>query len=701
MSAQPRSPVVRGVKLSTLADTLILRHLQVSLPDVDDDRTDLREACEPDERFEKRVRCVAIVGAGASAPRFDRGDKLADRLEGQFDDRSAEDKRARLDELYRLERVYDLDPEGFETRLAALSRNPNSTEVVRRAIASYYHYRHPTNLSYELLAHLLKHRFLDAIISFNFDELLDQSLDDELGIGGYRRLVSDRDAVEAVADPDDEHRAYLPLYIKLHGTASDPGTLRFTREAYYELPAKMLETVHQLLDCDLGVIVNVGSSMNGFDLHRLLRIPTELEVHDLSYEPLSEHVREAIWKERREPRRGTEPPEKPGLPPSFWIPQKTGMQCEAWLHRLAREISKRAGKDPAKLTGHVTFQSVDRHVAVANGLDSKPLDDWIAHPESHGKRYVEYLRQRTILELAFSGAKARGLAQLSWLALDRSGKYFELYRREAAKVMSDNGIWSWRRLREAAGLLEHSVLPDVVQSNPALCGDGASPHDEQEFMLRDFDPRDLVERLSRHLGDLDKALLVRTFKNLQEGSEVEIQPTDDRVCSKAFMNPRTLTTLTALRKFTLGLLQNPREGDSVHIACESGEWLAHDGEMSDALAQYDEIEMITAFRTRQGQIRRRFKGRLDLVAIDPWRHNRHMTIICRGGEPLRAVYFARRLRTPLITPVYLGDRVDAERVKRAFDLMFGAAKFEQRAVEEAAKREAAEAAARAEEDRAA
>lgn len=36
---------------------------------------------------------------------------------------------------------------------------------------------------------------------------------------------------------------------------------------------------------------------------------------------------------------------------------------------------------------------------------------------------------------------------------------------------------------------------------------------------------------------------------------------------------------------------------------------------------------------------------------------------------MRAVYFARRLRTPLITPVYLKSSTDAARVKRTFDLM--------------------------------
>jgi hypothetical protein len=46
-----------------------------------------------------------------------------------------------------------------------------------------------------------------------------------------------------------------------------------------------------------------------------------------------------------------------------------------------------------------------------------------------------------------------------------------------------------------------------------------------------------------------------------------------------------------------------------------------------------------------------------------------MTIVCKANVPMRAIYFARRLRTPMITPVYLDRPADAERVKRTFDLM--------------------------------
>lgn len=352
-----------------LAHRLIIRNLQVSVPGNSDLRHDLPRGRKLEPLFERKMRCIAIVGAGASAPLHRRGDELAsdlERLEG--------DKDAFEDELSRLHRVYGLNPNEFETRLAALSRTPEAAQRVREEIAGQYAYRHPTILGYELLAHLLKHRFLDAVVSFNFDELLDQSLDDELGVGGYRRLVSDRDCNDVVHDPDAPD--YLPLYVKLHGTAAEPDSLRLTRDAYYRLPQKLMGEVRGLLESQMTVIANVGSAMTGFDLHRLLRIPEELEIYDLSFEALSEDVCGEISNERvhakqdsifRGERRNAAVFKL--LPNELRSRHRLG--CGEWLKRLAGAIEESCGKnaDPEDLAALVRFRSVDRHVAVAALLD--------------------------------------------------------------------------------------------------------------------------------------------------------------------------------------------------------------------------------------------------------------------------------------------------------------------------------------------
>jgi hypothetical protein len=661
--------------LTELADQLIIRHLRVSIP-AEDVRLELQKGLRREPLLDQKLRCVALVGAGGSAALFDRGAALAKELEDEF---SSPNDKGRRAELFRLQRIYKLDPEDFETRLAALSRTPEVTQHIRQTIAERYGYRHPTILGYELLAHLLKHRFLDAIISFNFDELLDQSLDDELGRDGYRRLVSDRDCADVVKNPDDP--GYLPLYIKLHGTASEPDSLRFTQEAYYALPRQMTDVVETLFDSVRCVIVNVGFGMAGLDLHRLLRIPVELKIYDLSPKPLSKDVRHDISSERSKPLDDSLRVGESRQAPSFALlgdqsPPAKGqlVSCDDWMKRLMHEIEQRSGKRAGadRLAALVRFRSVDRHEAIADALGpATNLSSWIKEPDKHRDDYVEYLKQRTIVELALSGTKARGLAQLSWLAIDRCGTYYELYRREAQRVPMPPSTWNV--VRSAAGLDENEWLPDVVESQPDLCARKAEPTlDNGKWALREFVPRTLAEHVIERIGNNHpptKTRLTKALKNLQAGSEVEIQPTDDRVCSKAFDSPLTLPTITSLDIFTKWLFKDLRPADEVYISCETGEWLIQNEKMFELLSKQEHIEVITAFHLKSKGLHAKYGDTLNLRVLNPWRHNRHMTVVCRGDSAMRAVYFARRLRTPLITPVYLDQPNDAARIKHAFDLM--------------------------------
>jgi hypothetical protein len=608
-----------------------------------------------------------------------RGHELVKDLEKEF----PSEKKAREAELFRLQRVYGLDPDDFETRIAALARTPEITEHVRNTISERYALRHPTILGYELLAHLLKHRFLDAIISFNFDELLDQSLDDELGPDAYHRLVSDRDCLSVITNPDAS--GYLPLYIKLHGTATEPDSLRLTREAYYKLSQKLMDTVENLLESETAVIMNVGSAMTGFDLHRLLRIPESLEIYDLSYKPLSPAVQQEITTERRNPMKDSFHEDEKRDDPKFFLPVEslapgtTKPKCDGWLKRLVRVIGRRSGKhaDPRSLADLVDFRSADRHEAIAKVLGpTATLNRWIKEPKQHHDEYVEYLRKRTIVELAFSGAKARGLAQLSWLALDRCGVYFELYRREGGKAAD---LETWNTLRLASGLKENEALPDVVESDQDLCLPAARPTlQDGVWSLREYVPNLQAEHVISQIGAKEPSVerrLSQTLRRLQGGSEVEIDATDDQICAKAFDSAFRLPTVTSLSVYTQGLFKDLQPKDEVYIICETGEWLL-EKKMVDLLSEQNRIEVITAFELKNEQLKEKYGGRLRLHTIDPWRHNRHMTIVCRGEVPQRAVYFARRLRAPNITPVYLKEVNDAERVKRTFDLMRAEAEAE-------------------------
>jgi hypothetical protein len=169
-----------------------------------------------------RFRTIVVVGAGASkaACGLPLGRELASGIEAAVID-AGTPRRLIEAELDRLELVNRLGRFEFETRLLALSRF--DPETVLSMLHEKCDVRHYPSLTYEILAHLMKHGFIDAVINFNFDEVLDQSIDDELGVDQYVRIVRDGEWLLHLQSrtPDDPWRFDKPLYIKPHGTVSD------------------------------------------------------------------------------------------------------------------------------------------------------------------------------------------------------------------------------------------------------------------------------------------------------------------------------------------------------------------------------------------------------------------------------------------------------------------------------------------------
>jgi hypothetical protein len=595
------------------------------------------------------------------------------------------DEVAEAAALKRMQRVYGLDPEDFETQLVAISQSPQAALRVREAIATRYQVRHPTLLSYELLAHLLKHRYIDAIVSFNFDELLDQSLEDELGADEYRTIVSERDCVDVESDADAHH--YVPLYIKLHGTASEPESLRFTRESYYAIPQRLITVLEGLLRVHDCVLANVGFGMASFDFQSLLKLPEHLEIYNLSKKELTETAVTQISSERKVADKAEAEIAPEG---------DTDRSCDD----LLRELATRMDREPRKTAlGKVHFRSVDRHDAIAQLLGhrsavGKRLSE-DCPPELARKNYAAYLRNRTLLELAFAAVKARGLLSINPLAVDRGGRYYDRYK---AFVPGRSGEL-WRELCGIVGLVETRGFPDILIAVDELLKSGNRPGDHDEtarLQLREFDTDALADRLLLHIANppndnkgSDKKALRTALANLSAGTEIELQSRGDRVCPKTFVDPLTLKTRTALQAYTRFMLTELESGATVEVISETGEWLVL-GDTPDLLRDV-RIKLIVAFATQRTELRREYKRRLELHPLpDPWRHNRHMTLVTDKAGRQRAIYFARRQRTPYVTAVYLKNGTDVERLRTGFNVIWDEAKREEEqrklAAQEARKR---------------
>lgn len=657
----------RRKHLRSLGECLVARHLRISLPN-----GRVRDAIAaapwesgsyPADQVERSMRCIAVVGAGASFPLLARGNELADMLEAKYGKDDVE--------LDRLELVNSLSRDSFEARLIALSKTPDAAKHVRQTIAQEYNVTHPTVLSYELLAHLLKHRFLDAIISFNFDELLDRSLDDELDRSEYVRILSDRDCADVQPDADADD--YVPLYIKLHGSATEPDSLRFTPDSYYSLPTRVVGLVEDLLNVKQCTVVNVGAGLGSFDFQRLLGLPRRLQVFDLSYEKLKPAVRSKIKAERRKAH--------PGDKSERWLYRcdVQGQGCDEHLLGLCRAVRVQARRldrhAPRELGRLVDFRSTLRHETLARFLGSKKVGSLAtAKPQWSAAAEIEYLEQRTILELALAAAKSRGLVSMLPLVRDRPARYFDLYKRKAP-----GGADRWAELCSAAGLTETETIPDVLVSVEGLRASGtqitpptvAYAQRDDSQLLHPFDPAELAEMVVRRVGNpskkSDRRKLAKTLAALQEESDTELHTQDDRVCSKAFRCPIILRTRTSLNAYTWLMLRDLDEHDEIRMCSETGEWLTKDP-TPDRIGTL-KIKALLAFNTEIKALRERYsEEQMEICYVNPWHHNRHMTIVFRDGQPHRAIYFARHLRTPVITAVYLESVRDVQHLNRAFEI---------------------------------
>jgi hypothetical protein len=659
--------------LRPLADLLIARHVSASLPDHELRRSMLAEAGSTWQRSERRLRSVAVVGAGASAPVLERGDDLAQSLIKQFDI----DESAVQAERERLKRITAVNPWEFEAQLAAIGQTLGGDRRVRTAISELYRVRHPTVKAYELIAHLVKHRFLDAVITMNFDELLDQSLDDELGIGEYQRIVSDRDCVDI--QTNSQAPDYIPLYIKLHGTASEPESLRFTRESYYDSPVRVGTVAAELFRVPECVVVNVGFGMGSFDLHRLLAMPERLWLFNLSRENLEKDAKEAIALERHE--RGKSKPK--------FLPKKKdhpGELSDRQLEVLLGKVEKRAGRLLEVAPSVISIRSVKRHDAVVQLLGPasgagrrlaelpRTLDDARFSVDLHVRAakpnatYAGYLRRRAILELALALARGRGLVSVGALAVDRGGHYFDAYRRYASENPS-----SWRDLYTLVGFEQNEKVPDVFIATPEICRGRKRKKGETWRDLPKLDLPRLAERVLPHVvdspTDQDFEILVEAMRRLYRGTEYEIHSRDDRVCAKTFSEPITLKTISALDAYSFDLIREAGQcgkDSEVDIISETGDWLLEQsGRLPEYVARIGRVRLIVAFTTVVPKLQKRFP-RLKPTQQQPWHHNRHMVIVKYKGEPRRALYYARHHRTPYVTPVLVCRRRDIEVLQTTF-----------------------------------
>lgn len=651
-------------------------------------------------------RTIVVVGAGAShaACGLPLGKTLADTVEKRVIE-SGIPQRLINKELNRLEDVYRLRRDDFETRLLALGRY--DTETVLKVLCEECDIAHYPSLTYETLAHLMKHGFLDAILNFNFDELLDQAIDEEVGAERYTRIVRGGDWSRKLR-ADAGHRQWWfdqPLYIKPHGTVSDPASLRFTRDAYFTLPPDTARLLSVLIsgapasDFVDGVtdrqssqqrpvcLLVLGHALESFELNKLLeKSPPKSRLYVAAFgnnglpDPPNE------W-----PRPVRDAARSQSIPIGGADGALDDLMLGVW-GAIEQEATAEAKKDKSWMG----VRGIVRHELIAQ-LFRPFRRGKLLRRDTSGLSDLEqlaietYLQDRFVIEVMLAIAKAKGFVDLRELHRGRVGRFYHMLSDVARPGICRPVIWFLEQFgMKRRDSSSESYWHSNVQS-ASVIGDVAQPLTLSHETFSKFTSGELADAckrlLSPHRQDILKGLsqdlMVRALAEMFKGDEVEIAPARAAQYRFKFGDARVVRTFAELRRETILLMKGPWQ--LLLCVAESGEWLVHEEIRRVVTSRQRPVGVIVADTVVGETLRGASMIRVQQL---PWHlHNRHMTIRLVGNEtdglaPDLAIYFERRYRSALISPVVVTAEADLERVMDDFTVYWLKAQRHQQGLSE-------------------
>lgn len=337
--------------------------------------------------------------------------------------------------------IYDDDLD-FESYLLLLTKFFREQEI-RDAIHSLFNLRYAPSLLYEIIAHSFKHGFWDVIINFNFDELLDQAIKEEMGVSNYFTIISDgdcRDIAEIVIDG----RLKIPLYIKPHGTISHKSTLRFTKDHYLDLPDGIKSLLWQIFRGQLQNdqtapsltkvnVLTVGFNLESVEFNDILQtVQPRPRIFSIVYD----EPPKLFCKEGMEASCSSEN----GCKNVILLSQLNGTEesitplTNIFLNIFNSICSKfNELYAPRTITRHLLYHDIFYKAKYSKVNLNKITNEKEPHVDiqtlNNTFNKSDFFRDRAIIELAISLARGRGKIELKELMKDRLGKVYTNYRK--------------------------------------------------------------------------------------------------------------------------------------------------------------------------------------------------------------------------------------------------------------------------------
>lgn len=524
-------------------------------------------------------------------------------------------------------------------------------------------------LGYELLAHFLKHRFIDHLITFNFDEVLDTALNNEVGSNGYDLILMDQ-------QNRPQLRQVKPRLFKLHGTISLPQTLRFTHSDTGILPQNMIHMLDETLlvestDNDPSLpsrkthVISIGYSWQDRDFANWITSRREY-LDGLTIVNLDERVPDLLQcLQRQGPASQQGPVSLQMISNQELSPSKMAISTDQLLWALWNELEKRFSPPKA-----IPYFPVSRHLILGHLFGPKS-NSCASVPNEFMHHHTTEARLRA--EIYLHLLKCKGMISISTMAHDpRIHGYYKKWRKAhpAQNIIIDSleGLVS----NKFADVKEtyFATARTLEELTHQICG-------QSDFQGETvYEPRLNPDNGTLTLEPVSHDKFMRThFQKIFDAFDVEIVPNISSASEWLFNAPTTLQTYLALQQYSQKVIED--EWTHLLVIAESGEWLFEDKffRILEAKPIPRKILLLKASdEAIEGwQLRREIKKelkkreprlpegiRIIRAGLEWWEHNRHLTLAINEntGAFLGGIYIRRPLKSSRISPMYIEDKRD-------------------------------------------
>jgi hypothetical protein len=623
---------------------------------------------------EQRERFILITGAGASHAATKGVMPLSSQaiinIKREFD-KAKFPHQIIEEEIEKIKLTTRLDVREFETQLLAYSKY--SQKRVINGLKKMCDLKHVPNLTYEILAHLVKHRFIDVAINFNFDEIFDILLKEEISSSEFRFIYSDGHCPEGPDGYEKEllinNRLKQPIYIKPHGTISHSNSLRFTRERFATLPEEIKKIITKVIEAPLpkaeqkNLRINfiiVGFGMKSSDLMQIIK-------------------------------ENLQPTEK-NITPFFWIFDKKRNLKEFNLE-LTDEQRKIIAQNSHifKVDNHDTLDNylralwelieqsfednylpigIERHLLINLIFNSSKKE---IQRRTQPDNLKDYFRDRLLVELVISFLSSDGILNLNQIMESRVSQYLQLYN-DLVPLRDKLPI---RDLCNKIGLTAYKkFIPDAFVLQ------------EPEDFYGEFLYDNLIKKLSNGLSTERKSILkkkkddfVKLAKIIKSRNSLNINPQFKHPHKNLFSpidNEDILNTSLAWLYRYRKILKNNDDWDLLLAVSEKGRFLDQTNEENALIFKGKKVELVLSSFDLPGfedvPSLNVFEGLEFLSKVPlylPWKfHNRHMVLFLKYIPKKNikrqienwiikdGIYFESRLLSRKVNPIHINDDGD-------------------------------------------